>query len=147
MFRKKTEPLELIDLLPRSETIEIDNKQKVTIFGLSAEDIVALFIRFPPLQGVMVGRGIAPLALLELGPSVVAALCAAAMKKLGDKKSEDAASKLTIEMQLDILEALGRCTFSKGFGPFAQRLRVIAGALSAEVGRALDTKLLKPSKP
>lgn len=143
----KREALSLLDLKPRTELVVISEDQSLRVRGISSEDIQALFERFPPIQGLSVGRGIKLEHLKEIGPKAVAALCAAAVGEMGNEKAEAIAADLPIETQLDILEAMWRCTFSKGFGPFAKRLAFAVGALSVEVGKAPATNLPKASKP
>lgn len=143
----RTEALSLLDIAPRSEMVEINEEQSLRVRGLSAEDIKTLLVRFPALGGVIIGNGINAKALMESGADVVGALCAAATGEMGNEKAEELAASLSIESQLDILEALGRCTFSKGFGPFADRVAVIGAALSVRGGKAPDTNLQKPSSP
>jgi len=142
----KTEALSLLDIDLRHEMVQINEKQSLRVRGISIEDIKVLFTRFPALMGLAVGRGLDTKAVMDLGPEIVMALCAAGVGELGNKQAEDMAGQLSVETQLDILEAMGRCTFSKGFGPFAQRLAGVAKALSVEVGKAPDTNLPKPSK-
>lgn len=143
----KTEALSLLDIAPRSEMVEINDEQSLRVRGLSAEMIKNLLVRFPALQGLAIGAGIDGRHIIALGPDIVGALCAAATGELGNEQAEAQAKALPVETQLDVLEALGRCTFSKGFGPFAQRVAAIAGALSAQVGRAPDMSLPKQSNP
>ena len=143
----RTEALSLLDIAPRFETVVISEEQSLRVRGLSAEDIKNLLVRFPSLGIIIAGNTVDPSSILNLGPTIVGALCAAATGEMGNPDAEELAASLSIESQLDILEALGRCTFSKGFGPFADRVAVIAGALSGRVGRAQDTKLQMPSPP
>lgn len=143
----KREALSLMDIAPRTEQVEINDEVTLRVRGLSAEAIKDLMIRFPDLGGLMIGEGIRRESIVTLGPAVISALCAAACGELGNDDAERMASELPIETQLDILEALGRCTFSKGFGPFAERVAVIAAALSGPAGKAPDMSLPKESKP
>lgn len=141
----KREALSLIDLAPRSELVEVNDEVSLRVFGLPAETIKDLIVRFPDLGAVLIGAGIRRDAILAFGPTIVCALCAAATGEYGNEAAEESAAKLPIETQLDILEAMGRCTFSKGFGPFADRVAGIAAALSGPVGKAPDMSLPKES--
>ena len=143
----KREALSLIDIAPRSELVEISDEVSLRVRGLSAETIKDLIVRFPDLGGVLIGAGIRRDSILAFGPTIIGALCAAATGEYGNEEAEKAAAELPIETQLDILEAMGRCTFSKGFGPFADRVAGIAAALSGPVGKAPDMSLPKESKP
>lgn len=143
----RTEALSLLDIAPRSELVAINEEQSLRVRGLSADTIRELLTRFPLLQGVIMGAGIDPRLIVAMGPDIVGALCAAASGELGNEEAEKVADVLSIETQLDIIEAIGRCTFSKGFGPFADRVAVIATQLSVQVGKAPDMNLQKESKP
>lgn len=143
----KTEALSLLDIAPRTELVEVSEEHSLRVRGLSVTDIKTLLVRFPALQGFILGSGVSGRMLIDLGPNVVGALCAAATGNLGDEKAEEVAASLPVETQLDIVEAMGRCTFSKGFGPFAERVAAIAVALSGQVGKAPDMNLPKQSKP
>lgn len=143
----RTEALSLLDIAPRHELVEINEEQSLRVRGLSADMIKNLLTRFPALQGLVIGVGIEGKEIMKLGPEIVGALCAAASGELGNEAAEKMAADLPVETQLDILEAIGRCTFSKGFGPFAKRVALIAGALSAQAGKAPDMTLPQPSKP
>lgn len=143
----RTEALSLLDIAPRSEMVEINDEQSLRVRGLSADAIRELLMRFPPLQGVIMGAGIDASLIVAMGPDIVGSLCAAASGELNNEEAEKMAAMLPVETQLDIIEAIGRCTFSKGFGPFADRVAVIAAALSVQAGKAPDTNLQNPSPP
>ena len=143
---KKTEPLSFIDVKRRSEDVPVGDDQKITVHAITFEMIMGLMLRFPSLQGALVGRGIDPVELLKLGPKVVGAICAAAADHPDDETEEAAAAKLSMETQLDLLAAIGRVTFTNGFGPFASRVRAALGLLG-EGGKAPVTNSQKPSKP
>jgi hypothetical protein len=141
----KTEALSLLDIAPRHEMVEINAEQSLRVRGLSAEDITKLLTRFPALQGLIVGAGVDGQALINLGSEIVGAICAASAGELGNPDAEKMAAALPVETQLDILEAVGRCTFSRGFGPFSKKVAEIARALSEKAGKAPDMSLPKPS--
>jgi hypothetical protein len=141
----KTEPVELADLRPRNEVVRVSDEQSIRIYGISTKDILALFERFPPLQGLAVGRGITTADIIKVGPDAIAAICAAATHSLNNKKAEAAASILPMETQIEIIEAAGRCTFTNGFGPFVQRVLGHIGLISEEVGKVRGSNSQKPS--
>lgn len=144
---KKTEPVSLLDIKPLSEQVHINEKQSIEVRGISTDDIFNLLKRFPPLQGIIVGREITLADIFAFGPEIVGAVCAAATGKLGNEEAEKIASTLSVEIQLEIIQAVGRCTFTRGFGPFVQKFKGIVGALSAGDGKAPDTNSQRPSKP
>ena len=144
---QKTEPIGLLDVMPMTEQVQINERQSILVQGISSKAIWSLLKRFPLLQGLIVGGGITPADIVAFGPQVVAAICAAAAGYLDNEAAEEKAASLSIEVQYNILEAMGRCTFSKGFGPFRQRLRAALGALYAGDGKPPAMKSPKPQQP
>lgn len=143
----KREALSLLDIAPRHEMVEISEEQSLRVTGISSGDILELLTRFPPIQGLVVGAGITRESIVALGPDIIAALCAAATGELGNEEVEKFAKTLPIETQLDIIDAMRRVTFSRGFGPFAQRLAAIASQLFGQVGKAPVTNSPPLSQP
>src|SRR5580698_7576014 len=133
--------LNLADIAPMHEDVPISGSF-LRVHGISAEDGLEIFKRFPKVLGMMSGDGFNLGAFLTVAPQAVAAIIATAAGKPGDFDSEQAAAKLGIELQFDILEAVGRMTFTKGFGPFVERIMALAGdvAPSALSGKVKDTK-------
>jgi hypothetical protein len=112
--------LNLADLAPASEDVPVRDSF-LTVYGISARDGLRIFQRFPRIAG-MVGEGFNLGTFLSVAPDAVAAIIAAATGNLDNEQAEDAAAALPIETQFDILEAIGRLTFTRGFGPFAKRI-------------------------
>ena len=54
-------------------------------------------------------------------------------------KLAQAAADLTIEEQSELLEAIGKATFTRGFGPLDSRLRALGLAVKGETGKAPAT--------
>ena len=128
----KEQGLSLADIGPATEDVTIGDKQ-VTFRGISTEDVLILFSRFPELKKIVGGGGFKVEDLVTLAPRALSAIIAAAHDELGDDAAEKTAGTLSVETQLDILEAIGRLTFKNGFGPFVERLialSVVAVSLS-----------------
>ena len=144
-----SEELSLLDIAPVTETVAINEMQKVKVYGLSAAGIMSLLQRFPEVKKWF--RGAEKMNLTALAnemPTAFAAVIAAGCGEANDPKAEQIAASLAIEQQIDILEAIGRLTFTRGFGPFTGRLTALARAAEAvNFGRALDTKSPPPSSP
>lgn len=142
--------LNLADLAPMSEDVPVGNGF-LTVHGISAKVGLEIFKRFPKILGMVSGSGFNLTTFLAVAPDAVAAIIAAAAGDLGNKKAEEAASSLGVETQFDILEAVGRLTFTRGFAPFVERIMALAGAAnSAPSSKVTDTKsppALKPSSP
>ena len=139
--------LSLADIGAPHEQVSIGD-QKLDVYGLSVESLIELLQRFPEI-GKWLAPGVVDMKeMLVACPKVVRAIIASSTGTPGDMKVEDVAAKLSIEVQLDILEATIRLTFKDGFGPFVQRIAVLASiAESVNFGRVMATNLQPPSKP
>jgi hypothetical protein len=139
--------LNLADLAPMSEDVPIGDSF-LTVHGIGVRDGLEIFKRFPKILGMVSGDGFNIGAFITVAPDAVAAIIAAASGGLGNEASEDGAANLSIETQFDILEAVGRLTFTKGFGPFAERIMALAGAVNSGLSSKVpDMKLPPASKP
>jgi hypothetical protein len=142
--------LNLADLAPMSENMTIGDNI-VPIYGISAKAGLKIFERFPKILGMVTGEGFNLGTFLTVAPDAVAAIIAAATGCPGDERSEEAAGDLGLEVQFDILEAIGRLTFTKGFAPFVERIMALAetanSALSTRVPDMKSPPELKPSSP
>jgi len=141
--------LNLADLAPMYEDVPIGDNY-LRVHGISAKTGLEIFKRFPKVLG-MVGEGFNLGNFLAVAPDAVAAIIAAATDNLGDEKAEAVAAGLGVETQFDILEAVGRLTFTRGFAPFAERIMALAGAansgLSSKVPDLKSPPASKPSSP
>ncbi len=144
---KKLEAIGLLDLTRRHKLVDVGAEQKLEVYGLSAKMIVELFERFPPLQTAVLGMGLKVEVIKKLGPEVMAALIAAATGNLGNEEAEVIASDLPIEIQWDIIDAMGRVTFTNGYGPFYQKVKAAVAGLAVEVGKIPVTNSARPSPP
>lgn len=139
--------LNLTDLAPMSEDVSIGD-QKLTVHGVSAKTGLAIIRRFPKILGMVTGEKFDLGTFIAIAPDAVAAIIAAASGQSDNGKAEEIAADLGLEYQMDILEAVGRLTFTKGFAPFAQRIMTLAnGANSALSSKVPDMKLQPVSKP
>jgi hypothetical protein len=143
--------LNLADIAPKYENVPIGDQGSLKVHGISAKAGLTIFQRFPKILG-MVGEGFNLGAFLTVAPDAVAAIIAAAANDVKsnvdnyDADAETAAGNLPLEVQFDILEAVGRLTFTKGFAPFVQRMTALADAAnSASFTRVPDMKSPSPS--
>lgn len=148
MSENKTQGLSLLDIAPNlTEKISI-GAAHLEVRGISAKNIVMLFQRFPQLQSWFRGAGVDLKGLIDEAPDALAAIIAAGAGMPGIDEAEETASNLPVEIQLDILEAIGRLTFRNGFGPFAVRIvGLLDAAQSENYGRVQATKSPPVSKP
>lgn len=121
--------LNLTDLAPQFEDVPIGDSF-LRVNGISAKIGLEIFQRFPKMLG-LIGRGFDLQTFLSVAPDAAAAIIAASTGNLGNTKAETAAGDLGIETQFDILEAIGRMTFSNGFAPFIQRITALGDAASS----------------
>lgn len=138
--------LNLIDLATLSEDVPVGD-DFITVTGISARDGIEIFKRFPKIS-LMISGGFDLRAIIEIAPDAISAIIAAATGYLGNEQAEEAAGKLGLETQWDILEAIGRLTFTRGFAPFAKRIMdLVASPNSALSTKAQATKSPSASKP
>jgi|SRR5579864_1935565 len=147
---KKDQGLSLLDIAPAFENVPITDGKFIKVVGVSAKGVVALFTRFPEVNKwfAVAGQNIKVAQLVKELPGAIEAIIAAGCGLPGNEAAEEVASNLPVELQLDILEAIGRLTFKNGFGPFVQRMLALSNAArSVNYGRAPDTKSPPASKP
>lgn len=142
--------LGLLDVLPQSEVVVINGKD-IPVYGISARGVGALLMRFPDLVKLFDNaiEGDAKMDILKnVAPNAIAPIIAAACGNLGDAEAEAVAERLSVETQLEILDAARRLTFKDGLGPFARRLESMMGSTGpAGDLRAPSTNLQKPPPP
>lgn len=122
---KRPEALSLLDLRQKSQLVQIDEDQEIEVFGLSAEAIADLMNRFPTLQRFLLNVGLQREDILKEVPEAIAAIIAAGCGQSGVQAHEEAARDLHLEAQAAIIEAVIKCTFTRGFGPFVGRLQAM----------------------
>lgn len=138
--------LNLADLAPMSEDVPMGDSF-ITVYGISARDGLAIFQRYPRLAAMMT-EGFDIRTFMTLAPDAISAIIAAATGHAGNEAAEENAGKLGIEAQWNILEAIGRLTFTRGFAPFATRIMALVDGLpSAPSTKAPPTNLPSASKP
>jgi len=117
--------LSLLDVLPRHEQVNIGDG-KVDIFGISGMDIGEILRRYPNAFQQIADSGGQP---IKMEPGLLGALLAACQRNgdgttsyLGNEKVEGRCRTLDASTQMKMLEAVGRCTFPDGIGPFLEGL-------------------------
>ena len=71
---------------------------------------------------------------MAVGGDLVAAIIAAGTVDPGDPVAEEAAGRLGIDEQADLLAAILRVTLPKGVGPFVEKLLALGAALGDASG-------------
>jgi hypothetical protein len=119
--------------------------------GISIADVFLILQRFPILQEAVLKGGMDFSDAIVVAPQATGPILAASMGQLGNADAEIKLGDLSMEAQLDMLEAIGRLTFRSGFGPFVKRIaRILFGenvVRSENPGKASDTTLPPPLKP
>jgi hypothetical protein len=147
--------LGLRDVLPQSETVEINGK-KVPVYGISGGRIGILLNRFPALEKLFdstVSSDEKTVVLKKFAPPAIAPVVAAALGWItddeeADREAERDADRLSIEVQIEILEKTRGLTFKQGLGPFVRLLSSMMGGTVDDVaGKASFTRSQKPQKP
>ncbi len=133
-----------------SENVPV-GESYLTVTGISAKTGLAIFRRFPKLLGMVTGEKFDLGAFISVAPDAVAAIIAAAAGQLNNEQAEAVAGDIGVEYQFDILEAVGRLTFTKGFAPFVARVMALAdganSALSSRVPAMKSPQASKASSP
>ena len=123
----------LLDIAPAVAKVTV-GKSEVPVYGVSAHGIAHLFGQFPELRALVLGKSVDADRLVKLGPDVVVSIIAAGVGAPGDAKHEEAARRLTVEVQVDFLEAILRVTLPGGLRPLATRLNRLASAAGVKAG-------------
>lgn len=142
--------LSLLDIGQLSENVPVGDGKSIKVYGVSAKGIFSIFQRFPQVlewfKGGVPKQDLTP--ILREVPEAIAAVIAAGCGHPGDERAEQAAENMTVELQLDVLDAIARLTFRNGFGPFVQRIVALSNqAASVNYGRAVPMNSPPQSKP
>lgn len=133
--------LSLLDIAPQFKDVPVGDVL-LRVYGITSEDVIALFNRFPDAQSWFSGGHIIPAKLMEVAPDAIKAIIAAACRQSGNPLAEERAGQFSVEEQMDIIETIGGLTFKNGFGPFVARLAGLARLVGSESsGKVPDTNL------
>jgi len=137
----------LLDIAPAVETIDVRGSS-VEVYGISSKGVAILLSRFPELRMLMTGKEVGMERLMEMGGDAVSAIIAAGIGYPGISEQEDAAGKLSVDHQADLLSAILRLTLPNGVGPFMEKLMALGDILNAEgpSPKGQATKSPKPSR-
>lgn len=130
----------LLDIAPLTEKVTVGGAQ-IEVFGVSAKGIVSLLARFPEARMLMSGKDVGVDKLMQMGGDAIAAIIAAGIGFPGDEAQEQAAGRLSVEAQADLLTTILKVTLPNGIGPFVEKLT----ALGAIVGGAAEVSPKAPA--
>lgn len=135
----------LLDIAPSVASVTVRGK-KIPVHGVSIEGIVLLLSRFPQLRQMMGQRGgVDGAALIASGGSLAGAVIAAGIGFPGDEAQEQAATRLPVTEQVDLIEAILKVTLPNGVAPFVARLTALGVLVSGRSATAPATKSRKRS--
>ena len=117
---------DLLDIAPSTarEVLRIDGI-RIVVRGLSGPAIAAIVARFPDLVILASGGGISGPRLIGQFGQAIGPIIAAGIDHLGDEKYEQRASELSVDDQLDLVNAIIRLTFKKGPVSFVEKLTAL----------------------
>lgn len=121
----------LLDIAPLTESVSVRGA-KIEVCGVSAKGIALLLGRFPELRMLMTGKEVGIDRLMEMGGDAVSAIIAAGIGFPGDLDQEQAAGRLGVDAQADLLAAILRLTLPNGIGPFVEKLTTLGAVLGAD---------------
>jgi hypothetical protein len=129
----------LSDIALSSRTVTVGTVA-VPVYGVSAQGISVLIERFPEVRDLFNGKDVDVSAdsLFTLVPTAIAAIIAAGIGAPGDKDQEAIAATLSLEAQMDFLEAIIELTMPKGIGPFVDRLRSMLEGAGLNAGNLMS---------
>jgi hypothetical protein len=148
----------LIDIVEQTSTVRI-GEHDVTVHGISAENIAQVLLRFPEIRMILIAEtGVdrsVVMSLVERFPEAAGLILAAATGAdlaPGDEKKEaelkkhvDAARRLPIGAQYEILEKTVDLTFPRGVENFLAGVGARLKRLGVGRGWAAGTTSLEPS--
>ncbi len=120
----------LVDIAPATERVAVRG-QEIEVSGVSAAGVAMLLARFPDLRKLFGGRDVGMEEMMAVGGDLVTAIIAAGTGSPGDPAAEEAAGRLGIDEQADLLSAILRVTLPKGVGPFVEKLLALGAVLDA----------------
>lgn len=135
----------LLDIAPAVASVTVQGK-KFPVHGVSIAGIVSLLTRFPELKQMMSGRGgVDASRLIAAGGSLAGAVIAAGLGYPGIEDQEEAATRLPIGDQVDLLEAIIKVTLPNGVAPFVEKLTALGVLVAGPSATAPATKSRKRS--
>ena len=138
--------VKLLDIAPQGTvkaTVPVQGND-VEIVKLSAKRITALLGRFPDIAAVLDGQTVSTAKLVTVGAEAVAAIIASGCGYPDDEQAEAAASELSIEDQLALVEGIAIASLPKVVRPLIAKFRGLADKFMAEL-ESPTTGVLEPS--
>lgn len=113
----------LLDIGPLTKDVTIAGGAKVTVKGLSADNLFLLLREFPEIRGMMESKAITPQRAMQMTPKALATLIACGTGEELNPKAIQKAAELVIGDQAILVHEIFQLTFPEGIGPFVERFR------------------------
>jgi len=121
----------LLSIAPLSASVEVLG-QKIPVYGVSLKGVVVLLDAFPELRTLFAGGTANTSDLMRVAPNAVAAIIAAGVGYPGDPDQEEAARRLPLDAQADLLAEILRFTLPNGISAFIEKMTALMGTLAVD---------------
>jgi len=112
----------LLELGPMSAEIAVMGRS-LTIYPLSVDDVITLFTEFPQLIQLLTdSKTDRASAIQSVGPLALGKVIACATHELKRPGAVEAAMRIGVGKQTEILDKVFEISFEDGIGPFVERL-------------------------
>src|SRR5262245_17219795 len=145
---RRRDMADLLDISPASarEVVKHDGVRYV-VRGLNTSEIAAILARFPDLVVVATGGNFNIAKLMGAVSQAIGPIIAAGFGQFGKEESEQRASQLSTEIQMDLIVAIWGLTFPKGLDSFVSKMTVLLTGVAGVGGGAKPIKIrLKPTR-
>lgn len=114
----------LVDFAPLTEDVDLGAGRKLTVSGLTFDDIFFLIRGFEEIRALLSRQitSIKPEQLMKSAPVTIGTIIACGTGERESKKAIEQAVRLSADAQLKTISVILRMTFPEGVGPFGQRL-------------------------
>lgn len=140
----------LMDIAPSTarEVVKI-NGARFVVRGLNAPEIAAILARFPDLVVLAAGGNFNVAKLIGQVGQAIGPIIAAGFGQLGKEESEQRASQLSAETQMDLIIAIWGLTFEKGLDSFVSKLTALLTGMAGggEGAKPIKVRLRKSPSP
>ena len=117
--------MDFLTIAPAAPTKVDVEGGSVEVRGIGLRDAANLLRRFPLLLDLFSDQPTTVGGLIQSAPDACAAIFAIGAGKGGDAAVEAVFDQLSLESQLDVLEAIVKRTVPKGWAPFFEKLSVL----------------------
>lgn len=140
----------LMDLAVKRAIVTLSGGQQMEVKGLAVREVLGLMNAHVPLRKYLERAPLSYLEIAQTAPAAVPVAIALGCGYGGNKQAEEVAASLSLQDQVDILAGIGGCTFTRGFGPFAEALAALGVTLAEPAfaaGKGRPTRLRKMPPP